>query len=532
MVNGFRRVGILFICLFFIFGCLSPAAAADEDIRTEMARIIEENYVDPVPADVLNAPTAKEILKGLNDPYASYLTQEEYQEQLDYLDGNFTGVGIYITTGSEGVQVLSVIKGSPAEKVGLKKDDVIIAVDGTALAGLDTDKARNMLLGPEGSTVILKVKRGEQVLSLHVTREKVEIPTVHPEILDTGLAYLGIDDFGQRTFGELEEAVKKQQKAKADKWIVDLRGNPGGYLESAVDMAGIFMGEVPVVLVEEREAVDGYIASPADVLIDGPLVLLQDNYSASAAEILAAALRDNQRAIIIGKKTYGKGTVQQIFPLSNGDKLKITVARFYSPAGEEINKVGIKPDIEVEEENCLAAAKLILSNNRDTVHGSMLALELDNFIVAVDTIRLRQAGYWKAWGDIVDGSGDAPIYYGNDSGWTKLTAGERELKWPYYYPGYEFIGDISEQDISVDMKSALNERYINSFNIELINADSGERIKSQLQLKNDSTFSCQPLNPLEPGQYWLVIHDTLRFADGQRLPQGQIALVAQGDVFH
>lgn len=525
MFKNYCRVTVLVLCLFFIFGCLCPAVVADDDVRDEVAKIVEENYVDPVSPDVLTAPTIKEMLKRLNDPYARYLTQEEYQEELDALDGNFVGVGIYINGGSDGVQLLAVIKGSPAEKAGLKKNDVIVAADETTLVGVDSDKAMKILRGEVGSTVVLKVKRGGEILSFDVVREKIEVPTVHSEMLGKGLAYLGIDDFGQRTIGELEKGVKSLRKAKADNWIVDLRGNPGGYLESAIDMAGVFLGEVPVVLVEERDSMDAYIASPADVFADGPLVLLQDENSASAAEILAAALRDNQRAILIGKTTYGKGTVQQIFSLSNGDKLKITVARFYSPLGEEINKVGIKPDIEVEEENSLAAAKLILSNNRDTVHGSMMALALDHFVAAVDTCRLRQAAYWKAWADIVDGIGDAPVYYGNDSGWTELSNEERKLQWPYYYPGYEFIGDISEQDISIDMKSALNERYVNDFNIQLINAKSGQRVKSELKVVNDSTFSCRPLDPLEPGEYWLVIHDTLRFTDGERLPQGQIAII-------
>lgn len=522
-----KRGVLHFFLAFILIQVLAyPALAESTDIISEARTIIRENYVEPVSPDVLNAPTVKDMLKRLGDPYARYLTREEYQEQLDSLDGNFTGVGIYITMSSDGVQVLSVIKGSPAEKVGLKKNDVIVAAGETSLVGMDSDKAMKMLRGPGGSTVVLKVKRGEQLLTFDVTRENVEVPTVHAQMLDKKVAYLGIDDFGQRTPAELKAAVKSLQKENADKWIVDLRGNPGGYLETAVDIAGVFMGEQPVVLVEERDVTEGYMANPADVLIKGQLVVLQDEYSASAAEILAGALRDNQRALLIGKKTYGKGTVQQIFPLTNDDKLKITVARFYSPAGEEINKVGIKPDVEVEDENLIAAADLLLSNNRDIEHGSMVGLELERFTVAVDCRMLRQIRYWKAWADIVDGIGESPVYYGNESNWTELSDGEREQKWPFYYPGYEYIGEISEQDgICVNMKSVLNKKYVNDFNIELINATSGERIKTDLKVVNDSTFGCYPLKPLEKGEYWLVIHDTMRFADGQRLSQGKIAII-------
>ncbi|MGS0763287.1 S41 family peptidase [Syntrophomonas curvata] len=527
MLNKYQRAGVLLLGLFFILGSLCPAAAADDkSVCNEAAEIIEDNYVEPVSQDVLTAPTVKEMLKRLGDPYARYLTQEEYQEQLDSLDGNFTGVGIYITGSSEGVRILSVIKGSPAEKAGLRKDDVIVAAGEASLAGLDSDRAMEILRGSGGSTVTLEVKRGEQLLTVDVTRDNVEVPTVHLQMLDKETAYLGIDDFGQRTLEELEAAAESLKKEKASKWIVDLRGNPGGYLETAIDAAGVFMGEQPAVLVEERSTVDGYMASPASVVIEGPLVLLQDEYSASAAEMLAAALRDNQRALLIGKKTYGKGTVQQIFPLSNGDKLKLTIARFYSPAGEEINKVGIMPDIEVEDENCLAAASLLLSDNRDVACGSMIGLDLERYKVAVDGRVLRQARYWKAWADIVDGIGESPVCYGNESGWTELSDTERGHKWSFFYPGYEYMGEISEQDgIEINMKSVLNERYVNDFNIELINAGDGKRIKSDLQVMNEKILNCRPLEPLTAGEYWLVIHDTIRFADGQRLPQGQLAVV-------
>jgi len=522
--RGLIAFALVFICLQ-VFLC--QAAAETVQMTNEVRQIAEDNYVEPVPPYVLTAPTVQEMLKRLGDPYARYLTEDEYQEQLDSLDGNFTGVGIYITSSNEGVQVLSVIKGSPAEKSGLKKNDVIVMAGNMSLAGLDSDKAMDTLRGPSGSTVVLKVKRGGQLLTFDVTRENVEVPTVHPELLDSKTAYLGIDDFGQRTPAELEAAVKSLQKDKADRWIVDLRGNPGGYLETAIDIAGVMMGEQPVVLVEERDITEGYIGNPSKVVMAGQLVLLQDEYSASAAEILAGALRDNQRAILIGRKTYGKGTVQEIFPLSNGDKLKITVARFYSPAGDQINGVGIMPDIEVEDENCLAAASLLLSDNRDVNKGEMVCLELERFMAAVDCRMLRQDRYWEAWADIVDGIGESPVYYGNDSNWTELGDEEREQQWPFYYPGYEYIGEISEQDdIRVNLKSALNEKYVNDFNIELINAQSGERIKSNLGIVDDSsTFSCHPLKPLEKGEYWLVVHDTLRFADGQRLPQGQLAIV-------
>ena len=508
MFNYCRRVAILFLGLFFILAFLCPAAIATEDIRSEVASIIKNNYVDPVPAEVLSAPTIEEMLKRLGDPYASYLSQEDYQEQLDALDGHFTGVGIYLIMESDGVHVLSVIKNSPADKAGLKKDDVIIGADGVSFRGMDSDQAMELLRGPEGSTVVLNIKRGAQMLTVNIVREKVEVPTVHTEILDEGTAYLIIDDFGQRTAGELAQMVQDLQNRGINKWIVDLRGNPGGYLDSAIDVAGIFMGEQPVVLVEERDIVESYIASPSKVLAEGQVIILQDEYSASAAEILAAALRDNMRALLIGKTTYGKGTVQQIFSLSNGDKLKLTIARFYSPAGEEINGIGVKPDIDVEEENIMAAAELLLSDNQDMVNGDMINLELDYFSVSVDYSSLRQPRYWQAWADIIDGIGDAPVYYGNKSGWTKLSDKEREHKWSYYYPGYEHIGNyrnsLSPEGFCIYMAAGLDRDMVN--NAELVNSVSGERINLTLEPLNKNMLGCYLQQSLEAGEYWLVMH--------------------------
>jgi carboxyl-terminal processing protease len=512
MVN-YRRAAILFLGLFLILGYLCPTAGAnpaDEDIRREVAQIIADNYVDPVPSHVLVSPTVNEMLRRLGDPYAKYLSQEEYQEQLDSLDGHFTGIGIYLTMEIDGAHVLSVIKNSPADKVGLKKDDVIMSADGVSLAGMDSDQAMNLLRGPERSRIVLNIKRGEQMLTVNIIRKNVEVPTVHTEVLDEGTAYLVIDDFGQRTAGELEETVQDLQNRNINKWIVDLRGNPGGYLDTAIDIAGVFMRERPVVLVEERDLVDCYISGSSDVLIEEPVVLLQDEYSASAAEILAAALRDNLRALLIGKTTYGKGTVQQIFPLSNGDSLKLTIARFYSPVGEEINGVGIKPDIEVENGNILAAAELLLSDNRDMNHGNMVSLELERFTVAVDTKNVRQPRYWQAWGDITDGIGDYPVYFGNDdSGWIELSDREREYKWSYYYPGYEYIGDynniIAPAGFSIYIAPGLNKMNMNTDKIELVNAFSGEKTNLEIQKINDHLFNCKPDKTLLPGEYWLVI---------------------------
>jgi carboxyl-terminal processing protease len=507
-----------------------PVQAEEGDILDEVREIVKNNYVDPVSDYVLAGDTVDEILKRLGDSYASYLSQETYEKQMEYLDGHFSGIGIYISMVAEGVEVVAVIEGSPAEKAGLKPGDIILAAGEQSLSNLKEEQAQNILRGPNGSEVQLRVKRGTQVLSINAVREDVEVPTVHSELLDKHTVYLGVDNFGQRTAEEMENVIIDMQKQEADKWIADFRGNPGGYLESAVDMAGLFMGKSAVVIVKERAMNDLYIASPGSAKMEGPAVLLLDEYSASAAEILAAAIQDNQRAILLGKTSYGKGTVQEIFPLSNGDKLKITVARFYSPLGHEINGVGVKPDIEVENENCLAAARLILSDVPANAHNRAILIDLDRFIVEVDSAIARRGSYWKAWGNIIDSIGDRPTYCVKDNKWSLLGDEEKMAKWPLYYPGYELMEDYElapeTNAINLYLSGSPNERYVNASNIELVRVKTGERIAMEFKIGEEGLVTCHPVKNLEQGEYWLTIKDRLRLANGEKLPRGQIAAIS------
>nr|WP_054693770.1 S41 family peptidase [Syntrophomonas palmitatica] len=258
------------------------------------------------------------------------------------------------------------------------------------------------------------------------------------------------------------------------------------------------------------------------------MVVLIDENSASASEILSAALQDNQRAVIIGKKSYGKGTVQQIFDLSNEDKVKFTVARFYSPLGNVINKQGVKPDIEVGDDEARLAAELLLYDPPAGYKGKLLKLDTENFQATIDPVRARSAGFWKAWRSIIKGAAGNKFYAGTDNtAWTEISQEERESLWPLFYPDYKTNGPIvtvkPDSELKISLADDVNPRYINFSTVELIKADSGQRVKAGFTVVNKKDIAVKPAAKLTPGEYWLVLHDTIRFSSGQNIGQGIVA---------
>ncbi|MEN6460361.1 MAG: S41 family peptidase, partial [Syntrophomonas sp.] len=274
-----------------------------------------------------------------------YFTAQEYQEFINSLDQEFTGVGIYIDIVADGVKVVSVIKTSPAEAAGIKSGDLIITAGEQNLAGLAGEEAASILRGPIGSVVELTVKRGDNKISARITRQKIDVPTVTGEIIKGHTGYIDIDTFGINTGAEFGNVLDDLQKQGADNWIVDLRDNPGGFLNSAYQVAGYFIGNQTVIKTKARNVWTDVPAVKHEKIIDKPVILLINENSASSSEVVAAAVKDYNKGVLVGTTTYGKGTVQKLFKLSNGDFLKLTVDRFYSPNKHEINHVGVSPDL-------------------------------------------------------------------------------------------------------------------------------------------------------------------------------------------
>jgi len=301
------------------------------------------------------APVVLEFTCGASaglDSYSEFLTHGRLSEVFSQIEGNFVGLGIELKPEQGMLRVVNVITGSPAEQGGMKDGDRIIAVDGRATNSLSSDAAADMLKGVEGSSVVVRVRRGEQTLDLKLVRRRVEVPSVDDvKIIDRdyGVAYLKLTVFQKTTSRELDAALWKLHRQGMKSLIIDLRDNPGGLLTSSVEVADKFVSQGTIVSTRGRSAREDFDYKAHRVgTWRVPLVVLIDRNSASASEIFAGAVRDLRRATIVGERSYGKGSVQGIFPLSQGKGgVRLTTAKFYSPSGQPISRRGVSPDVKV-----------------------------------------------------------------------------------------------------------------------------------------------------------------------------------------
>ncbi len=300
----------------------------------------------------------REMLKNLGDPYTQFLDKKEYKDmQLDTA-GNLIGVGIQLTQDPKTKQlvVVSPIEDTPAAKAGIISKDVIIKIDDKSTKGMDVNKAVSLIRGPENTSVVLTIKQGNQTIRHKLLRQKIEIHPVKAEYRPNdlgGVGYIRLNQFSANASDEMSAAIRKMEAKKVNGYVLDLRGNPGGLLYGAIDIAKMWLNEGTIVSTRNRSGgCDGRTANCKQVadgsaLTDKPLVVLVDGGSASASEILSGALQDNKRAQLVGSKTFGKGLVQAVRPLRDGSGLKVTIAKYFTPSGKDINKLGIKPDVSV-----------------------------------------------------------------------------------------------------------------------------------------------------------------------------------------
>ncbi len=291
------------------------------------------------------------MVASLGDPYTTFLTADQSKELSDDLKGSLSGVGIEVALKNDKLTVVAPIDGAPAALAGIKAGDIIIAVNGEDTSAMTLDAAVSKIRGQKGSDVTLTIIRGSSNSKEYkITRDEITVPSVKTEIKNDNIGYIKITRFGDDTVALVQNSASELKAKGVKAVIVDLRDNPGGYLDGAVDVTSQFMSQG--VIVEQRSRKEKntvYKAKPGGELTDIPVVVLVNKGSASASEIMAGALHDNKRATLLGEKTFGKGSVQQLFGISGGASVKITVAHWYTPNGVNISKEGIKPDIEVQQ---------------------------------------------------------------------------------------------------------------------------------------------------------------------------------------
>lgn len=301
------------------------------------------------------------MTRALGDPHTGFSEAKYAEINATSLSGSFEGIGATVEMRDNRLRIVAPIKDSPAERAGLRPDDVILQVDDKVIQNMTATDAVSLIRGPKGTSVKLKIQRGQQApFVLEVVRDVIRTPFVESKMIEgTTIAYVRLNQFGGPADDELKSALRALLAQKPTSLILDLRGNPGGYLNTAVDVASEFIKSGQTVLIERDKggAAQQLRAKSGGVATDIPMVVLIDKGSASASEILSAALKDYKRATLIGVTTYGKGSVQNVHTLSDRSELRVTIAHFFSPLDHEINGVGISPDIEVKITDADVAAK-------------------------------------------------------------------------------------------------------------------------------------------------------------------------------
>lgn len=292
------------------------------------------------------------VVSGLGDKYSAYYTAEEYKEQQLSTSGTYYGIGAALAQDKDTMQVTitKIYEGTPSEEAGLKKDDVIVSADGTDATSMELTDFVKLIRGEEGTTVHLEVYRPstEETLEFDVERKNVELPSVSSQMLANNIGYIQISEFQSKTAEQFESALSSLQDQGAQSLIVDVRGNGGGLVDSVVAILDDILPEGTVVYTEDKYGNRQDYTSSGDTYLDMPIAVLADQNSASASEIFAGAIKDYNYGTLIGTKTFGKGIVQTVFSLPEGDAIKITTAKYFTPNGNYIHGVGIEPDIELE----------------------------------------------------------------------------------------------------------------------------------------------------------------------------------------
>jgi carboxyl-terminal processing protease len=327
-----------------------------ETVRTlsEVFDKIKHNYVEDVEDKALLDNAIRGMLSGL-DPHSTYLDAKAFEELRVGTTGEFGGLGIVVGMEDGFVKVISPIDDTPAQRAGVKAGDLIIRLDEKPVKGMSLDDAVKIMRGKPGTDIDLTIVReGEdQPLKFTITRDRIRVKSVKSRMLDPGYAYVRVSQFQERTGKDLHAAInelKKENKDNLKGLVLDLRNNPGGLLDAAVIVSDTFLDRGTIVSVRGRTEDNklSQAATPGDILKGSPIVVLVNEGSASASEIVAGALQDNKRAVIMGQKTFGKGSVQTVIPLGNNSALKLTTARYYTPSGRSIQAEGIAPDIALE----------------------------------------------------------------------------------------------------------------------------------------------------------------------------------------
>ncbi len=340
---------------YFVENPVSVSANnTNKDISSKLTKyreIVDKYFLGDVDDEKLEEGAIKGYIEGLGDPYTEYISKEDMDTYLDDTMGNFVGIGIYMikNTQYDKIQVLSTIKGGPAEKVGIQAGDLIVSVDGVEYKASDMTVASNNIKGEAGTKVVVEILRGAETIKYEITREKVKVNQVEGKVISNNIGYIQFTSFDETTAEDFKAKYEELAKQNIKSLIIDLRNNGGGIVDQALEIADYMTDKDSVLLYEvDKNNKETVRKSKNDAIINMPIIILTNENTASASEILAGALKDLGKAKTVGTTTYGKGVIQQILKLNDGSGIKITIEEYQTPNRNKIHKVGIEPDEKVE----------------------------------------------------------------------------------------------------------------------------------------------------------------------------------------
>ena len=355
-----RKIFFIISIFFLKFSTFNPVVAAENDVYKkidlfgEVLEKINKEYVDEINQSESMDAAIDGLLQSL-DPYSAYMSPEIFNEMQTETSGEFGGLGIEVNMESGVVKVISPIDDTPASRAGIKAGDYIIKIDDIQVQGKSLSEAVDLMRGPVGSSIILTVRRigQKKALTFEIVREIIQIKSVKADLLENNVGYLRLTSFNENSGDQIREQIREFEKnGNINSYILDLRNNPGGLLSQAIRISDFFLDNGEIVSTKSRKVSENrkWFAKKGDLIGGKTLVVLINYGSASASEIVAGALQDHKRAIILGKNSYGKGSVQSIIPLKNKGAIRLTVAKYYLPSGKSISEVGVSPDIEIDED--------------------------------------------------------------------------------------------------------------------------------------------------------------------------------------
>ena len=355
-----RKIFFIISIFFLKFSTFNPVVAAENDVYKkidlfgEVLEKINKEYVDEINQSESMDAAIDGLLQSL-DPYSAYMSPEIFNEMQTETSGEFGGLGIEVNMESGVVKVISPIDDTPASRAGIKAGDYIIKIDDIQVQGKSLSEAVDLMRGPVGSSIILTVRRigQKKALTFEIVREIIQIKSVKADLLKNNVGYLRLTSFNENSGDQIREQIRDFEKNEnINSYILDLRNNPGGLLSQAIRISDFFLDNGEIVSTKSRKASENrkWFAKKGDLIGGKTLIVLINYGSASASEIVAGALQDHKRAIILGENSFGKGSVQSIIPLKNKGAIRLTVAKYYLPSGKSISEVGVSPDIEINED--------------------------------------------------------------------------------------------------------------------------------------------------------------------------------------